>query len=63
MDKELFEQYVVEANQLRQQVEILLRIINLLSLEEDYQYEVSQLDTTGPATVKIMEGKVYVNPQ
>jgi hypothetical protein len=63
MDKALFEQYVVEAAQLRQQVDILLRVINLITSDEDYQFFVTEVEKTAPSSIRIEEGKIYVNPQ
>jgi len=63
MDKALFEQYVVEAAQLRQQVDILLRVINLITSDEDYQFFVTEVEKTVPSSIRIEEGKIYVNPQ
>lgn len=65
MNKEMLEEYVLEARGLRDQVEVLARIARLLfegtedgAAFESFDFEV--LQDTQPLSVKIDDGRVYL---
>jgi hypothetical protein len=57
--KQLLEEYVVEAQQLRNQVGLLLRIMGKL-LDDEYVISIEELETTDPASVHIEDGFAHV---
>jgi hypothetical protein len=63
MDRELFESYVMEAAQLRQQVNLMLRIINNLAEGDGMYYSLERLQTIPPAVITIEGDEVNVDPR
>lgn len=63
MDRELFESYVMEAAQLRQQVNLMLRIINNLTEGDGQFYSLERLQTIPPAVITIEGDEVNVDPR
>lgn len=57
--KELLEEYVVEAQNLRQQVALLLRVMGAV-LDDEYEVTLRELEDTTPAGVRVEDGIVYV---
>ena len=59
MNKETLEEYILEARALREQVEILTRLITLL-MEEPVTFDWQDLEEAEATAVKIENGTIYV---
>ena len=59
MNKEMLEEYVLEARALREQIEILTRLITLL-VEEPVTFDWEDLEEAETTAVKIENGTIYV---
>lgn len=59
MNKEMLEEYILEARALREQVEILARLL-AFAMEGTFDLTLDELETIEPVPVKIHEGMIYV---
>ena len=59
MNKEMLEEYILEARALREQVEILARLL-AVAMEDDFEIGLDELQAIESVPVKIEDGTVYV---
>lgn len=59
MNKEMLEEYILEARALREQVEIYARLL-AFAMEGTFDLPMEQLQAIEPVPVKINEGMIYV---
>ena len=61
MDKQLLEEYVLEARNLREQIEIVLRIANLMFNPEEFEaISMEDIASTTPLNIRIEDGMAHL---